>query len=104
MPPALNSTTWRWSRSSSEWGRVLRHSLAEEPYPHKGQELLGVDRFRDVVRGACFQTLLAVALHGFRSERQYRQRAEHGIIADFTHCLVAVHFGHHDFHQNHAQI
>ena len=55
--------------------RALRSS-AVQPYAQQRQQLLGVDRLRDVVGRAGLQALLAVALHRLGRQRQNRQRAE----------------------------
>src|SRR4051812_30307883 len=57
----------------------------EEPDAQQRQQLLGVDRLGDVVRGAGVDALLAVALHRLGGQRDDRQRAEASVAADGAH-------------------
>ena len=74
--------------------------LPMQPHSQGRQELLGVDRLCEIIGGAGFQTLLTVAFHRFGGQRNDRQPPESRVGADHLHRLIAVHFGHHDVHQN----
>ena len=98
---------WSCACSYREFDESLASShldLPEQPDAHQRQQLLGVHRLGDVVGGAGVQALLAVAFHRLGGQGQDRQRAELGILADLAHGLVAVHLGHHDVHEHHAQV
>src|SRR5579862_4556702 len=75
-----------------------------EPHPQQRQQLVGIHRLGDVIRRAGLQTLLAVAFHGLRGERDDRQAAEARILADEPHGFVAVHLRHHDVHQDQREV
>ena len=48
-------------------------ALAMQPHAQRRQQLLGVDRLGEIVRGAGLEALLAVALHRLRGQRDDRQ-------------------------------
>src|SRR5690606_40031636 len=50
--------------------------LPMQPHAQHRDQLLGIDGFCDVIRGTGLDTLLAVSLHGLRSEGDDRQRLE----------------------------
>ena len=66
--------------------------------------MFGVHRLGQILRCACFETLLAVALHRFRGERDDGQAAELRVLPDDLHGFVAVHLGHHDVHQDDGEV
>ena len=68
--------------------------------PQNSEELVHVDRLRYVIGGARLQTLLAVALHRLRGDRDYRQGPERVVATDLAHGLVAVHPRHHNVDQH----
>src|SRR5690349_10614140 len=110
MSPSMASRTSRlrgWSSTIRTLGfsdtshpEIL--SLTVQSHAQQGEELISVDGFRDVVRGARLKTLFAVALHRFRRQRQDWQRPELRLLAYLAHRFVPVHFGHHDIHEHDA--
>src|SRR5690242_18156478 len=86
------------------WQGGRGQSSAEQPYPHQRQELVGIHRLGDIVARTGVETLLAVTLHCFGGEREYRERAGLRVYADFSDRLVAVHVGHHDVHEDDGEI
>src|SRR5688572_14214563 len=71
-------------------------ALSMQPHSQRRQQLLGVDRFREVVRRTGFEALLAVALHRLRGQSDDRQAPERRILPDLLHRPIAVHVRHHD--------
>src|SRR5208283_296545 len=82
---------------------VMGQGLAMEPHPQRGEELFGVDRLGEIVRGAGFEAFLAIALHGLGGQGNDRQTAVGRVAADVLDRLVTVHFRHHDVHQHDRQ-
>src|SRR5438132_11739637 len=74
-------------------------SPAVQPDAQEGEQLLRIDRLGDIVRGAGFDTLLPVSLHGLGCQSNDRQQPKPFRLADGPHRFVAVHDRHHDVHQ-----
>src|SRR6202030_3560479 len=79
-------------------------TLAMQPHPQSGHQLLDVDRFRQVVGSSRVEAFLAISLHGLRRQRQNRQAAMAGIGTNGLDGFVAIHAGHHDIHQDDGDI
>src|SRR5688572_9885607 len=73
---------------------------AGQPHAEQRQELLQIDRLRDVVRGAGLDAFLAVVLHRLGGDRDDGQVPELIEPADDPHGVVAVELRHHDVHQH----
>src|SRR5690606_5956822 len=71
-----------------------------QPSPEHGEQVHDVDRLGEVVPGAGFDALLAVALHRLGGDGDDGQVLALGEPADLLHGLDAVHLGHHDVHQH----
>ena len=66
--------------------------------------MFGVDRLGEVVGSARIQALLAVALHRFGGQGDYRQSPEFIVLPDLGHRLITVHLRHHDIHQDDGDV
>src|ERR1700761_7091217 len=75
-----------------------------QPNSQQRQQFVRVHRLGNVIRSTSFQTFFTVTFHGLGGQGQDGQRAETGILADFPHGLVTVHFRHHDIHEHHIDI
>src|SRR5262249_60031839 len=62
--------------------------LAMQPHAQRRKQLLGIDRLGEIVGGARLQALLAVALHGFGSERNDRQPPERPLLPGRGNGLI----------------
>src|SRR6266508_4140977 len=72
----------------SAWARAT--ALPVEPDPHQRQELLGIDRLRNVIRRAGFDALFPIAFHRLRSQRDDRKLRKFLLLPDLANRLVAV--------------
>src|SRR3712207_574439 len=70
------------------------------PAGHELDQLVQVDRLRDVVGGTRGERGLAVTRHRLGREEHYRQVGEAVIAADASGGLVPVLIGHHGVHQD----
>ena len=77
---------------------------AMEPDAKSRKQLIRIDRLRQIVRGANLEAPLAVAFHRFCGERNDRQPLHRRIGANRLHGLVAVHFRHHDVHEDNRNL
>src|SRR5882724_9857669 len=84
--PGLERITSSASRlrasSSTRRMSMIDVILTIGPYAEQREQLVGVDRFGDVVGGAGLQTFLAVALHRLGGEGQDGKRAKLGVLSD----------------------
>ena len=90
------------ARSGSPAVSRIAHGL--QPGPQGREQLLRVDRLRQVVPRARLEAALAVALHRLRGHRDDRQVLAAGELADLAHGLQAVHLRHHDVHQHDVDV
>src|SRR5688572_17401261 len=97
IPPAISWPTGvgapgktRSSSRTFEGACIGASFSAGQPDPEQRQELLQVDRFRDVIRRAGLDALLAVALHRLGGDGDDRELAEFLEAADDPHGVVAV--------------
>src|SRR5581483_6639560 len=86
------------SKPSFMLDRVRRRSVpfmsAADPNTEYREQLFQIHGFRNVVGGAGFDALGAIALHGLGRQSDDRQRAEFWDVANGAHGLITVHFGH----------
>src|SRR5580658_9584816 len=75
-----------------------------KPHTKRGEQLLSVYRFCQVLRGARFETFFTVAFHCLGGKGNDRHTAERGILADHLHGFVTVHFRHHDIHEHDGHV
>src|SRR6266516_2856576 len=86
-----------WSSTTRMSTRSFRTDLLlRQPEPEGGKQPLGVDRLREVVRGAGLDAFLPVALHRLGGQRDERQGLEWLQRTDRPHGVVAVQLGQHD--------
>src|SRR4051794_41519744 len=85
-------------------GLTMVRALVVEPDAHEGEELVDIDRLRDVVGGPRGNALLAVPLHRLSSEGHDRKLFKLRHRAHRSRRLVAVHLRHHDVHQDEAYV
>src|SRR6478735_12395158 len=78
-------------RSPSTSRTPFSSDSSMEPHAQRRDELLGVDGLGEVIGRARLQALVAVAHHRLRRERDDRQAAVLGLLADLAHRLVPVH-------------
>src|SRR5882762_6059291 len=97
------STVRRWVGRSSTT-RMLKGPgivpLPNQPGPQHRDELVRVDRFREVVPGSRLDALLAVPLHRLCGYRDDREVAEAPYFSDRPRRVQAVHFRHHHVHEH----
>ena len=68
-----------------DWSWFAHGLLApEEPDSQEGQQFIGIDRFRDVIRRAGLKAAFTIPLHGLRGQRQDRQQTMPGILPDLA--------------------
>src|ERR1044071_778962 len=96
---AFNSSTTSSGRSSSRetrYGMTAGLAVCHPQMPTNHlEEKVGVDRLRDIVRGAGFHRTLAIFAHRLRGEGDDRK-----LLASFqgphlARGFITVHFGHH---------
>ena len=71
-----------------------------QPHAYREQQLLGIDRFGQVVGRAGFKAFFTIAFHRFGSQRDDGKADELRILSDNANRLEAVHLRHHDIHQH----
>src|SRR5882724_269429 len=78
--------------------------LMQQPGPHHGQHLVDIDGLRQIIPCARLYAAFAIALHGLGGHRDDRQILAGRHLADFPHCIQAVHLRHHDVHQHDVDV
>src|ERR1700684_35433 len=93
----ISSSTASWLSNLDCWSstsRMLTRSdafmLAVQPHAQRGEQLLDVDRLREIVGRAGLQAFLTVALHGFGRQRQNGQPPRLGLRANRLDGFVVV--------------
>ena len=74
--------------------------LAVQPHAKCRDQLLGVDRLRQIIRRTGLKALFSISHHCLRRKRDDRKAPVSGIAADLAHRFVPVHLRHHDIHQH----
>src|SRR2546422_4693606 len=83
---------------------AFRSASASEPRPQHADQELGVDRLGEVIPGACFHALFAVALHGLRRDGNDGELLARADLANLADRIDAVDLGHHDVHQDDVDV
>src|SRR5262245_13717701 len=94
------SSTSKILTRSLGWRFDMPDLLPMKPHPERRQQLLGVHRLGEIVRSPCLEAFLAVPFHRFRGQGDDGESQQTRVLPDPAYGLVAVHFGHHDVHQD----
>src|ERR1700734_1801130 len=71
-----------------------------EPHSQRREELLGIDGFRQILGSPSLKTLLTISFHCLRREGNNWQSPERSVLPNHLHSLIAIHFRHHDIHED----
>src|SRR5678815_4054339 len=102
--PSSSRIVRKTSSFSGRSSTIRMLVLSMQPPSQDGEQVLAIDRLRQIIPRARGDALLAVPLHGLRRHGDDRQLAAARQLLDLADGGDAVHLGHHDVHQDHVEL